>query len=217
MFTWNQSPASKITAKDLYACGGEQNYGNYCNRKVAKLLQQTALTLDEAPVGEHDPHTPRPSACIPGSHPSREVMPPTRAEWHNAILAVATVVIADELQGVGAARIVLDHLLELVALVLDPAAEADREGLPDLLVARARGVELAQDRERGLEVPEREQDAVEAAPERGVGRERGHDADAPNSAARPRYRLDLRDEVELVDGAEDAMIARARLSLIRYS
>jgi peptide/nickel transport system substrate-binding protein len=47
MFTWNQSPASKITAKDLYACGGEQNYGNYCNRRVSKLLQQTALTLDE--------------------------------------------------------------------------------------------------------------------------------------------------------------------------
>jgi peptide/nickel transport system substrate-binding protein len=47
MFTWNQSPASKITAKDLYACGGEQNYGNYCNRRVSKLLQQTAVTLDE--------------------------------------------------------------------------------------------------------------------------------------------------------------------------
>ncbi|HEU5489389.1 MAG TPA: hypothetical protein VFU84_01235, partial [Gaiellaceae bacterium] len=47
MFTWNQSPASKITAKDLYACGGEQNYGNYCNRRVTSLLNQTAVTLDE--------------------------------------------------------------------------------------------------------------------------------------------------------------------------
>ena len=47
MFTWNQSPASKITSKDLYACGGEQNYGNYCNRSVSKLLEQTAVTLDE--------------------------------------------------------------------------------------------------------------------------------------------------------------------------
>jgi peptide/nickel transport system substrate-binding protein len=48
MFTWVQEPSSKITSKDLYACGGEQNYGNYCNRKVTSLLNQTAVTLDEA-------------------------------------------------------------------------------------------------------------------------------------------------------------------------
>jgi peptide/nickel transport system substrate-binding protein len=48
MYTWNQSPASKITAKDLYSCGGEQNYGNYCNRRVTSLLNQTAVNLDEA-------------------------------------------------------------------------------------------------------------------------------------------------------------------------
>jgi peptide/nickel transport system substrate-binding protein len=48
MFTWNQSPATKITAKDLYACGGELNYGNYCNRKASKLFEQTAVTLEEA-------------------------------------------------------------------------------------------------------------------------------------------------------------------------
>ena len=48
MYTWNQSPTSKITANDLYACGGEQNYMNYCNRRVSRLLNQTAVTLDEA-------------------------------------------------------------------------------------------------------------------------------------------------------------------------
>ena len=48
MFTWNQDPASKITSKDLYACGGEQNYGNYCNRRVTNLLNRTAVSLDEA-------------------------------------------------------------------------------------------------------------------------------------------------------------------------
>jgi len=47
MFTWVQTPSSKITAKDLYACGGEENYGNYCNRKVHALLEKTAVTLDE--------------------------------------------------------------------------------------------------------------------------------------------------------------------------
>jgi peptide/nickel transport system substrate-binding protein len=48
MFTWVQTPASKITSKDLYACGGEQNYMNYCNRRVTNLLNQTAVNLDEA-------------------------------------------------------------------------------------------------------------------------------------------------------------------------
>jgi peptide/nickel transport system substrate-binding protein len=48
MYTWNQDPASKITANDLYACGGELNYGNYCNRRVTSLVNRTAVTLDEA-------------------------------------------------------------------------------------------------------------------------------------------------------------------------
>ncbi|HEU5491336.1 MAG TPA: hypothetical protein VFU84_11130, partial [Gaiellaceae bacterium] len=48
MFTWVQTPSSKITSKDLYACGGEQNYMNYCNRKVTGLLNKTAVNLDEA-------------------------------------------------------------------------------------------------------------------------------------------------------------------------
>jgi peptide/nickel transport system substrate-binding protein len=48
MFTWVQSPSSKITTKDLYACGGEQNYMNYCNRRVSALMNQTAVNLDDA-------------------------------------------------------------------------------------------------------------------------------------------------------------------------
>jgi len=48
MFTWVQSPSSKITTKDLYACGGELNYMNYCNRRVTRLMEQTAVNLDDA-------------------------------------------------------------------------------------------------------------------------------------------------------------------------
>jgi peptide/nickel transport system substrate-binding protein len=48
MFTWVQSPSSKITTKDLYACGGEQNYMNYCNRRVTALMNRTAVNLDDA-------------------------------------------------------------------------------------------------------------------------------------------------------------------------
>ena len=45
MFTWVGSPATPITIKDLYACGGEQNYMNYCNRKFSKVLEAVATTL----------------------------------------------------------------------------------------------------------------------------------------------------------------------------
>ena len=48
MFTWVESPSSKITAKDKLACGGEINYGNYCNRKASALLEKTATELDNA-------------------------------------------------------------------------------------------------------------------------------------------------------------------------
>jgi peptide/nickel transport system substrate-binding protein len=48
MFTYIQSPESKNSAKDLYACGGGQNYGNYCNRKATALLRKVAVTLDAA-------------------------------------------------------------------------------------------------------------------------------------------------------------------------
>jgi peptide/nickel transport system substrate-binding protein len=47
MFTWVQSPSSKIISKDLYSCGGEENYMNYCNKKSSALFEKTAVTLDE--------------------------------------------------------------------------------------------------------------------------------------------------------------------------
>lgn len=46
MFTWVGSPSTPITIKDLYACGGEQNYMNYCNRKLSAVLNKVAVTLD---------------------------------------------------------------------------------------------------------------------------------------------------------------------------
>jgi peptide/nickel transport system substrate-binding protein len=48
LFTWVESPSSKITTKDKFSCGGEINYGNYCNRRATALLDKTATTLDEA-------------------------------------------------------------------------------------------------------------------------------------------------------------------------
>ncbi len=45
LFTWVGSPATPITIKDLYGCGGEQNYMNYCNRKFTKVMETVANTL----------------------------------------------------------------------------------------------------------------------------------------------------------------------------
>jgi peptide/nickel transport system substrate-binding protein len=45
-FGWNGSPSSSITAEDLYACGGEQNYMTYCNRRATRLLDRVSTTLD---------------------------------------------------------------------------------------------------------------------------------------------------------------------------
>ena len=47
-FGWQGSPSSSITAKDLFSCGGDQNYGNYCNRELSKVLNEVATTLDAA-------------------------------------------------------------------------------------------------------------------------------------------------------------------------
>jgi peptide/nickel transport system substrate-binding protein len=47
MFTYVGTPSSPITAKDIWACGGDQNYMNYCNRAASKLMNRVAVTLDE--------------------------------------------------------------------------------------------------------------------------------------------------------------------------
>jgi peptide/nickel transport system substrate-binding protein len=51
MFTYGQTPASKITANGLYSCPnnrGDQNYGLWCNTKATTLLNKVTQTLDEA-------------------------------------------------------------------------------------------------------------------------------------------------------------------------
>ena len=47
MFTWVEDPSSKITTKDKLGCGGDINYGNYCNKRASALLDKTATELDE--------------------------------------------------------------------------------------------------------------------------------------------------------------------------
>jgi peptide/nickel transport system substrate-binding protein len=50
MFTYVQSPPSKITSNGLYSCPnnrGDQNYGRWCNQKATALLNQVTRTLDE--------------------------------------------------------------------------------------------------------------------------------------------------------------------------
>ena len=46
LFAWVGSPSSSITAKDIYGCGAEQNYGTYCNRALTKVLETVSTTLD---------------------------------------------------------------------------------------------------------------------------------------------------------------------------
>jgi peptide/nickel transport system substrate-binding protein len=48
MFTWVGSPSSPITIKDLYSCGGDQNYMNYCNKKASAIMNAVATTLSAA-------------------------------------------------------------------------------------------------------------------------------------------------------------------------
>ena len=45
MFTWVGSPATPITIKDLYACGGDQNDMGYCNRPFSRILNRVSTTL----------------------------------------------------------------------------------------------------------------------------------------------------------------------------
>ena len=42
MFTWVGSPSTPITIKDLYACGGDQNYMNYCNKAGTAIMNKVA-------------------------------------------------------------------------------------------------------------------------------------------------------------------------------
>jgi peptide/nickel transport system substrate-binding protein len=46
MFTWQGSPTSSATAFGTYGCGGDQNYMNYCNKKVSSMLQKAQFTPD---------------------------------------------------------------------------------------------------------------------------------------------------------------------------
>ncbi len=48
MFTWVEDPTSKITSRDKLGCGGDINYGNYCNKRASALLDKTAQELDES-------------------------------------------------------------------------------------------------------------------------------------------------------------------------
>jgi peptide/nickel transport system substrate-binding protein len=44
LFTWQGSPTSSATAFGLYGCGGDQNYMNYCNQRVSRMLQRAQFT-----------------------------------------------------------------------------------------------------------------------------------------------------------------------------
>jgi peptide/nickel transport system substrate-binding protein len=48
MFTYAGGPDSKITSNTLYSCGGDQNYGNYCNRKSTAAFNAATRELDPA-------------------------------------------------------------------------------------------------------------------------------------------------------------------------
>jgi peptide/nickel transport system substrate-binding protein len=44
MFTWLGSPATEPNAFTNYGCGGDQNYMNYCNKKVSALMKTAQFT-----------------------------------------------------------------------------------------------------------------------------------------------------------------------------
>jgi len=48
MFTYAGGPDSKITSNTLYSCGGDQNYGNYCNPKATAAFNAATRELDPA-------------------------------------------------------------------------------------------------------------------------------------------------------------------------
>jgi peptide/nickel transport system substrate-binding protein len=51
MFTYAGGPDSKITSNTLYSCGGDQNYGNYCNRKSTAAFNAATRELDPVKRG----------------------------------------------------------------------------------------------------------------------------------------------------------------------
>jgi peptide/nickel transport system substrate-binding protein len=48
MYAWVGSPSSPITVKDLFSCGGELNYMQYCNKKASAIFNAVAGELDAA-------------------------------------------------------------------------------------------------------------------------------------------------------------------------
>jgi peptide/nickel transport system substrate-binding protein len=48
MFTYGGGPDSKITSNTLYSCGGDQNYGEYCNRKASAAFDAATREFDVA-------------------------------------------------------------------------------------------------------------------------------------------------------------------------
>jgi peptide/nickel transport system substrate-binding protein len=48
MFTYGGGPESKFTSNSLYSCGGDQNYGTYCNAKSTAAFNAAARELDVA-------------------------------------------------------------------------------------------------------------------------------------------------------------------------
>jgi peptide/nickel transport system substrate-binding protein len=91
LFTWQGAPTSSATAFALYGCGGDQNYMNYCNRRVSSMLQTAQFTPDakkragilnraEAIMAEDVPSIPmfvRPGFLINNKKVSGTVINPT--------------------------------------------------------------------------------------------------------------------------------------------
>jgi peptide/nickel transport system substrate-binding protein len=48
MFTYAGGPDSKITSNTLYSCGGDQNYGKYCNPKATAAFNAATRELNPA-------------------------------------------------------------------------------------------------------------------------------------------------------------------------
>jgi peptide/nickel transport system substrate-binding protein len=47
-FAWVGSPTSALTYVNVYGCGRPQNFKQYCNQQVTRILDQVTSTVDEA-------------------------------------------------------------------------------------------------------------------------------------------------------------------------